>query len=97
MQASEHFDPLGGDIVSVTVCVFGRSMAIGASDGSGGAGDNAHYVWRDVSTGKLLYDRAGLRVTGARNKCLHVHFMCVCIAHCRYQGIRELAITPLNE
>jgi len=72
-------------------------MAIGASDGSGGAGDNAHYVWRDVSTGKLLYDRAGLRVTGARNKCLHVHFMCVCIAHCRYQGIRELAITPLNE
>ena len=98
VQACDQFYPLGGDIVSVTVSVFGLWTAIGASDGSGGAGDNTHFVWRDVPSGKLLYDRAGLRVADASNECLHVHSMCVCIAHCRCHGdIRGLEITPLNE
>ena len=79
VQACDHFYPLGGDIVSVSVSVFGRWMAIGTNSGSDGAGDNVHLVWRHAPTGKLLYDRAVLRATGARNKCLHTLHVCV---HC---------------
>ena len=77
MQASVHFDHLGGDIVSVTVCVFWRSMAIGASDGSGGAGDNAHFVWRDAPSGKLLYDRMACALL-VREINAYTYTSCVC-------------------
>ena len=60
--------------MSAAVSVFGRSMAMGASVGSDGAGHNAHLVWRNVPTGKFLYARPGLRFAGARNvhACMYV-------------------------